>query len=181
MAISFFQKIRLALRGWSRRREEEIKRKQEEFLRRNVKWGVQTAAQPPAQVPAAGGGRAPLKAITLDLEGLQAAYLDGSGVIAYYLDVESGEVVERRDGATLDAARFKRVPPRAPEIGDRRAFIETLEPASSIRVLLMKSVGSPAFRSVLASDRATERAWFNFRNERATKAVEEWLKKSGLR
>ncbi|MGZ5475975.1 MAG: hypothetical protein ACXW29_06095 [Thermoanaerobaculia bacterium] len=181
MAISFFQKIRLVLRGWSRRREEEDKRKQEEFLRRNTQW----APPPPAREQTAESGRAPVnpgapqKAI--DLEGLQAAYLDGSGVIAYYLDVESGEVVERRDGATLHAARFKRVPPRAPEIDDRRAFIETLEPASSIRVLLMKSVGSPAFRSVLASDRATERAWFNFRNDRAMKAVEEWLTKSGLR
>jgi hypothetical protein len=28
---------------------------------------------------------------------------------------------------------------------------------------------------VLASDRAIERAWFNFRNDRATKAIEEWL------
>jgi hypothetical protein len=180
MAISFFQKIRLALRGWSRRREEDDKRKQDEFLRRNMQW----APPPPAREQTAEGGApvnpgAPLK--TIDLEGLQAAYLDGSGVIAYYLDVESGEVVETRDGATLDAARFKRVPPRAPEVDDRRAFIETLEPASSIRVLLMKSVGSPAFRSVLASDRATERAWFNFRNDRATKAVEEWLKNSGLR
>ena len=181
MAISFFQKIRLALRGWNRRREEEHKRKQDEFLRRNVKWGVQPAAQPPAQVPAAGGSRSPLNKITVDLDGLQAAYLDGSGVIAYYLDVESGEVVERRDGAALDAARFKRVPPRAPELDDRRAFIETLEPASSIRMLLMKNVGSPAFRGVLASDRTTERAWFNFRNDRATEAVEEWLTKSGLR
>jgi hypothetical protein len=180
MAISFFQRIRLALRGWSRRREEDNQRKETEFLRRNVTWGTQPAAPPPAQAPAAGGPTRP-KTITVDLEGLQAAYLDGSGVIAYYLDVESGEVVETRDGATLDAARFKRVPPRAPEIDDRRAFIETLGPASSIRVLLMKSVGSPAFRSVLASDRATERAWFNFRNDRATKAVEEWLTKSGLR
>ena len=180
MAISFFQKIRLALRGWSRRREQEGKRKQEEFLRRNVKWGAQPAPPPP-RVQVAGGSPASLKTIAVDLEGLQAAYLDGSGVIAYYLDVESGEVIETRDGATLDAARFKRVPPRAAEIDDRRAFIETLEPASSVRMLLMKSVGSPAFRSVLASDRTTERAWFNFRNDRATKAVEEWLRKSGLR
>ena len=180
MAISFCQKIRRALRGWSRRREEESKRKQEEFLRRNMRWAPPPPAREQPQVgPVPAKPSAPQK--TIDLEGLQAAYLDGSGVIAYYLDVESGEVVETRDGATLDAARFKRVPPRAAEIDDRRAFIETLEPASSVRMLLMKSVGSPAFRSVLASDRTTERAWFNFRNARATKAVEEWLRKSGLR
>jgi hypothetical protein len=45
----------------------------------------------------------------------------------------------------------------------------------------MKNVASANFRSVLASDRTTERAWFNFRNARATAAIEAWLKKSGLR
>jgi hypothetical protein len=117
---------------------------------------------------------------TIDLDGLQAAYLDASGVIAYYLDVESGEVVENRDGAKLDAVRFKRVPMRKSEDDDRRAFIETVE-APATKLALMKSVASPTFRSVLASDRAIERAWYNFRNSSATAAIEQWLKQIGLR
>ena len=179
MAISFFQKMRLAFRGWSRRREDEAKRKQEEFLRKNTAWAppsppISTNTSPSA----AGGGGAPLR--TVDLEGLQAAYLDGSGVIVYYLDVETGDVVETRDGSAMDAARYKRVPARGSENDERRAFIETLEP-SNIKQMLMKSVASPTFRSVLASDRTIERAWYNFRNAHATQAIESWLKKSGLR
>ena len=173
MAVSFFQKIKLAFRGWSRRREQQ----EQEFLRRNTGW----APVPAAQKTAAEAAVAPLKTRSLpavDLEGLQAAYLDNSGVIAYYLDADSGEVVENRDGATLDAARFKRVPMRKSEDDDRRAFIETVE-SQPIKLALMKSVASPTFRSVLASDRATERAWYNFRNSRATAAIEEWLKQIG--
>ena len=178
MAISFFQKLRLGWRGWNRRREDESKRKQEEFLRTNAGWAAPAlAAATPVAKPADVQKVAPK---SVDLEGLQAAYLDGSGVIAYYLDVESGEVVETRDGSSMDDARFKRVPSRKSEIDERRAFIEKLEP-SAMRQELMKSVGSPAFRSVLASDRAMERAWYNFRNDRATQAIDEWLKKSGLR
>ena len=169
MAISFFQKMKLAFRGWSRRREEQ----EREFLRKNMKWGV-----PPPEAEAAPPVAAPKPASALaakpDLEGLQAAYLDASGVIAYYLDTESGEVVESRDGATLDASRYRRVPVRKSEDDDRRAFIETLE-ASDARTALMKSVGSATWRSVLASDRSIERAWYNFRNARATTAIEEWL------
>jgi len=178
VAVSFFQKIRLALRGWSRRREQP----EQEFLRKNVSWAP--APAPPSQ-PSIGAGRPETAAGTaalqaVDLEGLQAAYLDNSGVIAYYLDLENGEVVESRDGAALDASRFKRVPVRKSEDDDRRAFIETLEP-SDMRMSLMKSVASSSFRSVLASDRATERAWYNFRNSRATSAIEQWLKSLGLR
>jgi hypothetical protein len=170
MAISFLQKIRLVLRGWSRRREE----KEREFLRKNATWG---GAPAPAKSTAGGGG-APRKPV--DMDGLHAAYLDGSGQIAYYLDVESGEVVERRDGSQLDATRFKRVPAGGTDLAERRAFIDTLGP-SGTRDLLMKSVATPAFRTVLANDRTAERAWYNFRNDRAIAAIEAWLKKLGLR
>ena len=162
------QKIRLVLRGWSRRREE----RETEFLQRNVGWGNISGAPPPSAAPADVVAGPPLKAI--DIEGLQAAYLDGSGLIAYYLDAESGEVMERRDETPVDATRYKRVPARGSEDADRRAFIETLEP-SQTRQELMKNVASANFRSVLASDRATERAWFNFRNARATAAIKAWL------
>ena len=173
MAVSFFQKIRLALRGWRRRREQQ----EQEFLRRNTSWAPQPSAPQPAAV-AAQKTTTNLRAI--DLDGLQAAYLDNSGVIAYYLDADTGEVVENRDGEVLDAARFKRVPMRKSEDDDRRAFIETVE-SPEIKLMLMRSVASPTFRSVLASDRATERAWYNFRNSRATSAIEQWLKQIGLR
>jgi hypothetical protein len=177
MAISLMQKIRLVLRGWMRRREE----KEQEFLRRNTGWGASNgapaaAAAEPAKAEAPSGGV--LKSI--DMDGLQAAYLDNSGQIAYYLDFESGEVVEKRDGSLMDGTRYKRIPSGGGDIAERRAFIETLEP-SDMRLLLMKSVNSPTFRSVLASDRSLERAWYNFRNDRATAAIEAWLVKSGLR
>ena len=180
MAISFFQKLRLAFRGWSRRREQQ----EQEFLRRNTNWAQPPGggqAIPPVPPPAPARGQAGLPVLhQIDLDGLQAAYLDASGVIAYYLDITNGEVVENRDGTTLDAARFTRVPMRKSEDDDRRAFIETVE-APATKLALMKSVASPTFRSVLASDRATERAWYNFRNSRATAAIEQWLKQIVLR
>jgi len=176
MAISFFQKIRLVLRGWSRRREQ----RDQEFLQRNMKWAPPPVGVPPPTAAAMAAEVRGRTQQTIDLDGLQAAYLDASGVIAYYLDVQNGEVVENRDGTSLDATRFKRVPMRKSEDDDRRAFIETLEP-SDTRLALMKSVASASFRSVLASDRATERAWYNFRNSRATAAIEQWLKQIGLR
>ena len=170
------QKIRLALRGWSRRREE----KDLEFLRKNASWGVANGAPASAGPAKAGAPSAGTLLKSVDIDGLQAAYLDGSGRIAYYLDVESGDIVERRDGALMDGTRYRRIPSGGGDIAERRAFIETLEP-SHMRELLMKSVNSPTFRSVLASDRALERSWYNFRNERATAAVKAWLTKSGLR
>ncbi|HEX7421799.1 MAG TPA: hypothetical protein VF505_18080 [Thermoanaerobaculia bacterium] len=178
MAISFFQKIRLVFRGWSRRREQQ----EQEFLRKNTGWGTQPAGggQAPSPVPPDQKRTGGAPVLHIDLDGLQAAYLDASGVIAYYLDVANGEVVENRDGTTLDATRFKRVPMRKSEDDDRRAFIETVE-APGTKLALMKSVASPTFRSVLASDRATERAWYNFRNSCATAAIEQWLKQLGLR
>ena len=172
MAISLMQKIRLAFRGWSRRREE----KEQEFLQKNAAWGGGAAAVP-GPPPREDARRSTAQ---IDLDGLHAAYLDGSGQIAYFLDVETGEVVEQRGGTQMDAARFKRVPAGEGGIAERRAFIDTLEP-SATRDLLMKSVNTPAFRTALASDRTTERAWYNFRNDRAIAAIEAWLKKLGLR
>jgi len=178
VAISFFQKRKLVFRGWSRRREQ----REQDFLRQNTKWAAPPASggRAPSPVPAESKRTGGAPVLHIDLEGLQAAYLDGSGVIAYYLDVESGEVVENRDGSSIDPARFKRVPMRKSEDDDRRAFIETLEP-SNVRLALMKSVASRTFRSVLASDRPTERAWYNFRNSRATAAISRWLEQLGLR
>ena len=170
------QKLRLAFRGWSRRREEQEKN----FLQRNTAWSGAPAPPDPAPKAAPAGAAPVSPPVTIDLEGLQAAYLDGSGVIAYYLDVETGEVIDVRDGAKMDAARYKRVPNGGGDLDERRAFIATLD-ATPTRAALMKSVAGGSFRTVLASDRAVERAWYNFRNARATAAIEAWLKSAGLR
>jgi hypothetical protein len=172
MAISFFQKIRLMLRGRSRRRDE----RDQEFLQRNVSW---VAPKPAAAAPPA----VPQKQATgVDREGLQVAFLDDSGRIVYYLDVMTGEVVEHRDGeASPDAARFKRVPRRSVEsdAADRQKFITSLDP-SAMRDRLALAADGVAFRRILSADRALERSWYVFKNDAATAAIEGWLKENGL-
>ena len=162
---TFLQKLKLAFRGWQRRREES----QREFLARNTGWSS-SAAKPAAVATAAQGS-------AIDLEGLQVAFLDESGQIVYYLDTETGDVVDVRDGQVMPNPRYRRVPRRnqASEAEDRRAFVATLE-VTSTRNALSACADGAQFRSVLAGDRALERAWYNFKNDRATKAIEEWLK-----
>lgn len=178
------QKLRLMFRGWSRRREEEGRRKQEEFLRSNVKWAAEVSKPASAESTSPAGSTPDEKArpaLRVDIEGLQVAYLDESGRITYYLDTETGEVVEVHDAVPPgDALRYRRVPRRqeGTEIDDRRGFIETLDP-SPIRQELMKAVATSRFRSVLATDRAIERAWYKFRNARATEAIEKWVRGLG--
>ena len=78
MALTFFQKLQVAFRVWSRRRADDAKRKDEEFLTRNISWG--SGGQAPSPVtPRTGQAGAPV--LQIDLEGLQVAYLDDSGVI----------------------------------------------------------------------------------------------------
>jgi len=155
------QKIRLAIRGWSRRREEAEK----EFLAKNV-WGPASAG------PEADRLKPVATQTPVDTDGLTVAYLDDSGRIAYYLDTETGEVVEVRDGSALAPPRYRRVPARSEQTDaeDRRAFAAEHE-------TLAGSVGSAEeFRRALAGDRALERAWYNFKNDRAIAAIEAWLK-----
>jgi hypothetical protein len=154
------QKIRLAIRGWSRRREEAEK----EFLAKNT-WS--------GGLQAAGGLKpASTQKQAVDTEGLTVAYLDDSGRIAYYLDTETGDVVDVRDGTELAPPRYRRVPARSEQTDaeDRRAFAAEHE-------TLAQNVGSAEeFRRAVAGDRAMERAWYNFKNDRAIAAIEEWLK-----
>jgi hypothetical protein len=167
---TLMQKIRLAFRGWQRRREEREK----EFLSRNATWG---AIAP--KVNAA----APAKARTfaIDTEGLTVAYLDDSGQLVHFLDVADGEIVDLRV-AELSAhpelcePRYRRIPSRSEkaEAGDRQAFIASLDP-SPAREALARSIDSDGFRRALAADRTIERAWYNFRNDRAIAAIEEWI------
>jgi hypothetical protein len=162
MAISLGQRLRLWWRGSQRRREE----RDAEFVAKNAAWSVAAGASP------AGGETArEARASTqtnFDVAGLQAAYLDRSGVILYYLDIESGEVVESRE--ELTEARYTRVPTQSDE-EDQRAFLRTLTLPQRARFQKAES-----FRAAVAEDRTIERAWYNFKNDRATAAVEEWLK-----
>jgi hypothetical protein len=168
---TLMQKIRLVIRGWNRRRQESEK----EFLTRNANWsGGQAASPVRTNQPGA-------PTLQLDIEGLTVAYLDDSGRITYYLDVQTGEVVDVRDNAQLDSKRYRRVPSRtsASDVDDRRAFISDLEDSSAR--LRLNSAAPETFRDALAADRGIERAWYNFRNDRAIAAIQRWLSEIGLR
>ncbi|MEA2568046.1 MAG: hypothetical protein QOI24_47 [Acidobacteriota bacterium] len=167
------QKLRLAWRGWQRRREES----QQEFVARNAGWSAATPA------PATVSKTVVASTTTIDREGLQCAYLDESGQIAYYLDVESGEVVDVRDGAALAAPRYLRVPTRTTttEDADRRAFVEQLDAGDRQEELARRVDAPEAFRRVLSQDRALEKSWYNFKNDRASAAIDEWLQKQKRR
>ena len=73
--------------------------------------------------------------------------------------------------------RYRRVPPHKPEADERREFISTVED-SGARARL---TAAQNFRSEIARDRALERAWYNFRNDRAIAAVETWLREIGVK
>lgn len=166
---TFMQKIRLALKGWSRRREQRDK----EFLAKNAAWAP-NAGSPPADA------RQPSSAMadSIDMDGLAVAYLDESGRTTYYLDLETGDVVEATN-MQLDSVRYRPLPGQAAADVERQAFLATIEDHGA-RAKLAAASGD-AFRSVLATDRALERAWYNFRNDRALAAIEAWLRKIGVR
>ena len=157
MAVSLMQRLRLWWRGSQRRREE----KDREFLAKNTWQPPAASAGPVSQQPSAATQ-------TVDREGLQAAYLDRSGVILYYLDKETGEVVESRE--ELTEARYARVPTQSDE-DDQRAFIRTLTLPQRAHFQKVES-----FRAAVAEDRALEKAWYNFKNDRANAAIDEWLR-----
>jgi hypothetical protein len=174
MAISLFQKIRLLLRGWQRRREERDR----EFVKRSVSWAPQVSGPGPARAPAAHQ----TAARRIDMEGLQVAFLDDSGRIDHYLDVESGDIIELPFGATRpdvveNTVRYKRVPRRSADsdAADRRRFIASLDP-SPVRERLANAADAVEFRRTLSADRSIERAWYVFKNDAATAAIEAWLR-----
>ncbi|MEA2339244.1 MAG: hypothetical protein QOE82_3251, partial [Thermoanaerobaculia bacterium] len=143
------QKIRLAFRGWQRRREESEK----EFAVRNAAWGV---SRPVAAAP-------PVKARTfdIDMEGLTVAYLDDSGQLAHFLDTSDGEIVDVRvsESSSYAEPRYRPIPSRSStaDAEDRRAFIASLD-ASPSRDALARSNDADSFRRALAADRTIERA-----------------------
>ena len=160
------QKIRLYFRGRQRRREEREK----EFLTRNASWD--------APAPVAAAAPTKMRAFAIDMEGLTVAYLDDSGQLAHFLDTSDGEIVDVRisESSTYPEPRYRRIPSRNAnaDADDRRAFIASLD-ASPSRDALARSSGTESFRHALSADRALERAWYNFRNDRAIEAIEAWL------
>lgn len=179
---TLMQKLRLAFRGWQRRRDEAGRA----FVAQNTGWGSAPVPPPSTAVaPHVSPGAAQTHPAP-DLEGLQVAYLDESGQIDYYLDIESGDVMEFLGEARGDArARADGGPLRAvpkctieSELADRVAFANTLGPATRAKVKAA-ATDAAAFRAEIAKDRAMERAWYNFKNERATAAVAAWLRAIG--
>jgi hypothetical protein len=122
--------------------------------------------------------------MSLDLDGLQVAYLGVA--LAHYLDVETGDIIDQ----PLDAEppgepeRFRRIPTRTPESEeeDRRLFVDSLQGEfAPLRGPLGAAADDhQAFRQILQQDRRVERSFFNFKNDRATRAIEEWLREEGL-
>ena len=153
---TLFQKIQLAWRGWNRRRDE----KNREFLAKNVA-APGGGGQPPPAVRTAEAA-----VLHIDVEALVIAHLDASQRTTYYLDTESGDVIE--SNVALDGARYKQVPAASHE-DDRVAFLATLESSAHLQA-------ADTFREHLAQNRKLERAWFNFRNDRAIAAIQNWLK-----
>lgn len=181
--MSFFQKLRLGFRGWSRRRAEESRRKRDDFLERDTAWSKPAGAPTLPSV-------AETKTVSIDVEGLQVAYLDDSGRIEHYLDLQSGEVVdfpaaERAHHGAVTAApqRYKRVPVRDAhsEAADRELFVAGLESSSARNALAAANSArdGAGFRRVLSGDRILERGWYNFKNDRALAAIERWLREIG--
>jgi hypothetical protein len=118
----------------------------------------------------------------LDYEGLQVAYLGVA--LAHYLDLETGDIIDIPLDAEApgDESRYRRIPTRTPETEDedRRLFVEKPE-VREWREELSRVVDEPMeFRRALSADRRVERLFFNFKNDRATLAIEEWALAEGL-
>lgn len=118
----------------------------------------------------------------LDLDGLQVAYLGVA--LAHYLDLETGDIIDLPLEADPpgDAERFRRIPTRTPESEeeDRRLFVEHMGPSLMRDQLAALLEDHNGFRRVLVEDRKTERQFFNFKNDQATRAIEEWLREEGI-
>jgi hypothetical protein len=167
--VGFFDRIRSGLEALGKRREE----RERDFLAANAGWARPAGSSPTIAVASG---------VEIDREGLQSAFLDQSGRIAYYLDIETGEVAEDSAPGALAPPRYRRVPARssAADAAERRAFVAALEPSPS-RDRLAVASDAVSFRRVLAEDRSLERAWYIFLNDRACAEVEKWLGEIGTR
>ena len=118
----------------------------------------------------------------LDLDGLQVAYLGVA--LAHYLDLETGDILDLPLDADPpgDGSRCLRIPTRTPEseTEDRRLFVEKMQDAAA-RNQLAPLIDDPnAFRAAIAEDLRVQRAFFNFKNDQATRAIQEWLASEGI-
>jgi hypothetical protein len=121
--------------------------------------------------------------MSLDLEGLQVAYLGVA--LAHYLDLETGDIVDVAldDEPPGDASRFLRIPTRTPEseAEDRSLFVERMDARSPMRGELAQLVDDPqGFRAKLAEDIYVQKKFFNFKNDQATRAIRAWLDEEGI-
>jgi hypothetical protein len=104
--------------------------------------------------------------------------------LAHYLDLETGDIldVSLDDPPFADTDRYRRIPTRTPEseAEDRRAFLPTIKHPAARQHFAALVDDTMAFRQALSEDRLIERAFFNFKNEQATKAIAAWLAEEGL-
>lgn len=175
MALTFLQKLRLGLRRAMSTSASSDQRKREDLVARNTPWlakDVSGAAQ--ARDTNASG---------IDLEGLQVAYLDDSGQFDHFYDRESGDVIDRVLGSpeAIDSGWIP-IPRRSAEsdAADRTAFAHSIEKTASRERLLAAASDAKAFRAALGEDRTLERRWYNFKNDRASEAIAQWLHEQGL-
>ena len=115
-------------------------------------------------------------------EGLQVAYLGVA--LAHYLDLETGDIIDLpfEAGAPGSGDRYRQVPVRTAESEalDRELFLDSKD-AAPLRDSLAEVLTDPqAYRQVLSADRRVERSFFNFKNDRASQAIEAWLEAEGL-
>lgn len=176
--MEWLQKARLGLRGWLRRRREHAERERAAFVDRELRWERPTATAPAA----AAAPRPPGPQAEVDWDGLQVAWLDRSGRIGWYFDAATGEVIRSEEGAAPAGATLHRIPHRSVETdrADREAFLERVEDArlrSRLEEAIRADDPDAAFRAALASAREVERSWISFRNDRASSAVTEWVRK----
>lgn len=118
----------------------------------------------------------------LDRDGLQVAYLGVA--LAHYLDLETGDIVDipLDDPPPGDESRYLRIPTRTAEseAEDRRLFVEKLD-RSPLRERLAHLVNDAnGFRAAISEDLRVQRQFFNFKNDQASRAIEEWIASEGL-
>jgi len=113
-----------------------------------------------------------------DMEGLQVAFL--AHLMPHYLDLETGEVIDVYPGQPHpeDPQRFRRIPSRTEtsDAEDRRAFVAQLKSPEARAAIAHAVDDAGAFRAAVSMDRSVEKAWFSFKNDQATRAIEGWLK-----
>ncbi len=138
------------------------------------------------------------KLLKVDLDELRSAMEDSSWEHAYYLDLETGEILSMSDHvddeeteklrndieANLD--RYEPIPKTESYEGykDMEDFIVTVEDDHLAELLKVEIDGKGAFRrfkDVLADYPEEQGRWFGFKDERMQERALEWLEAVGAR